>query len=74
MEAAVYNFLSGDKLQPKNLERLKVYCSQWINASCWEAENRLALERLREQILEVTNKKELDAWLDRALELGIDPL
>ena len=74
LEKAVHNFFSAEKLQPKNLEALKVYCAQWVNASCWEVENRLALERLREQIYKVGNKKELVDWLDRALLLGIDPL
>ena len=74
LEEAVQNFLSAEKLQPKNLERLKVYFAQWVNAPEWQAEDPLALERLRDQIYEVSNKKELVAWLDRALLLGIDPL
>ena len=74
LEEAVHNFLSAEKLQPKNLERLKAYCAQWVGASCWQVEDPFALERLREQIYKVGNKKELVDWLDRALLLGIDPL
>lgn len=49
---------------------MRAYLRQWINGP-WLGDD---IEALRAAISELSTREQIDAWLDQALDLGIDPL
>ncbi|HYJ44057.1 MAG TPA: hypothetical protein VEW06_06335 [Xanthobacteraceae bacterium] len=69
LQPAVRSYLRGDDLSAGQIAALRAYLRQWIYAPVWEdvAELRASTDGL-------TSRAAIAAWLDRANELGIDPL
>jgi hypothetical protein len=58
---------------------VKQYCVHWVNAPCWEIlredrEGLGALRGLREAAEHIVSTENIANWIDRALDLGLDPL
>ena len=63
--------LSETELSAEHAAALRAYFRQWIHAE-W-AENP-EVTALRADIDGLTDRRTIHAWLDRALDAGIDPL
>lgn len=50
---------------------MRAYLRQWINAPAWRGP---MIDVLRTQVGELTSFAEIDRWLNRAMDEGIDPL
>jgi len=65
---------------PEQLELVRQYCEYYIHAPCWDMnphhdeETRQELEQVRKVIRQVKNWRELNAWIHKCLNMGIDPL
>lgn len=77
MEA--YIKLEVEKTSPPNpaqTQLIRAYFEYYVFAPCWEREPECAAELtdLRRAIEEAESLDQIDAWLDRAWRLGINPL
>src|SRR5262245_26040162 len=76
LRAAVGAYLEREEVHPLFL----AYLEYVIHAPCWaknpaaDASYHASLARLRHQIRLAHTPAEVAAWLERALDLGIDPL
>lgn len=64
-------YLEGKGLSSTQVSVMRAYLRQWIMSPVWEGEE---IAPLRDGIDAIRNTGEIDAWLARALDLGIDPL
>ncbi len=58
-------------MTPEHVTAMRAYLRQWIAAPAWRG---AGIERLRAGIDGLTDRGALAAWIDVALDLGIDPL
>lgn len=79
--SAVQQFLTDPlKCTLTELSTLRAYFRLWINARVWDmspshdSESRAELASLRAQCDGITNLADMQAWLEKATELGMDPL
>lgn len=76
----VRKYLRGDPLRPEELGLLRAYFRQWVESPVWDrnphgdAESRRNLNALRGAISGITDREHAEAWIARAVELGLDPL
>lgn len=49
------------------------YCRYWIEAPCWRWDDPGELAELRQRVRSLITRSVLDAWLNDAMGLGIDP-
>jgi hypothetical protein len=70
LKPAIQAYLSGDPMTEVEVEVVRAYLRQWIEAPVWKG----ALEQLREDIDGLTSREAISDWLDLAEEEGIDPL
>lgn len=63
-------------LSPDHWRALIAYLRYWIQAPCWRdsGDGLVTLVELRREIDQVQTVADLDRWIGRCLELGIDPL
>ena len=77
LPAAVHSFYEvkgAGPLTPEQLDLVREYAEYYINAPCWDTRVSPDLfAQLREEIKHITTKEALIAWLETALEVGIDP-
>lgn len=71
LRPAVERYLAGEPLTVSEIASLRAYLRQWINCPTWAGPD---IDWLRQSINGLTSRATIDAWLDRALESGIDPL
>lgn len=69
LRPAVEAYLHGEPLTPAQIAAMRAYLRQWIFAD-WGGD----VEDLRGGIDELTSRSAIAAWLDRAEQLGINPL
>jgi hypothetical protein len=75
LRPAVEAFLTGAKMTPEQIAAMRAYLRQWIMAPAWDRCGGAAvLADLRGGIDALTSRDAIDAWLDHAEEIGIDPL
>jgi len=75
LQPVVRAYLAGDLLGPGAVRLMRMYLRQWIMSPVWaETDDYSALERLRRKVDLLQNRRQIDAWICEALELGIDPL
>lgn len=55
----------------RQIAAMRGYLRQWINAPVWRGP---LIDVLRSQVEEITTRENIEHWLDRALDAGIDPL
>jgi hypothetical protein len=71
LRPAVEAYLKGEPLTPGQIAALRAYLRQWMTGRWGPGED---IEALRAGIDGLTSRAALQAWLDRAMEAGIDPL
>ena len=70
-------YLYGRQLGPNSMAVMRAYLRQWIMSPVWDASPHAddeELRGLRDLIDSLTTRAQIDTWLERALEIGIDPL
>ena len=68
---AVMAYLEGIPMNPLEIAAMRAYFRQWVQGDFRGGED---LEALRRGVDAIATREDIDAWLDAALELGIDPL
>ena len=71
LRRAVEAYLRGGEMTPTGLMALQAYLKRSIPAPNWRGER---VEDLRERVEDLDTREKLEAWLDDALDIGIDPL
>ncbi len=75
---AIQRYLQDEDAEPDDVILIRAYLRQWIDAPVWEDGNnpemRAELDGLRKTARELHNRNDIASWIERALELGIDPL
>jgi hypothetical protein len=80
LRAAVLCYLNGLQLGPQDLSLMRAYCQQWVNATAWDRnphntdEDRIELSELRRSAGEISDTASLRRWIERAVEMNMDPL
>lgn len=71
LRPAVEAYLLGRPMTPAHVAARRAYLGQWIDAPGWIGPE---VAMLRVTVNALTRRADIDAWLDRALDAGIDPL
>lgn len=76
LRPAVEAYLSGSEMTPGQIATMRAYLRQWINAPVWDLNpyGSDALDGLRDGIDSLHSRAQIETWLDKALDVGIDPL
>lgn len=69
LRPVIEHYLVGMRLTPEEIAAMRAYLRQWIMAPVW-----LDVDDLRRDVEGLTTQEAIHAWLDRALDQGIDPL
>jgi hypothetical protein len=72
LRPAIVDYLKGRPLDEAKIAAIRAYLRQWIMHGDW-AETP-AVETLRQGVDGLTSRQAIGAWLQLALEHGIDPL
>jgi hypothetical protein len=64
-------FLNGT-MKDRDVPILRVYFQQWITSGAWAGD--LHLGELRTAVDDIRTVSDCHRWIERALDLGIDPL
>jgi hypothetical protein len=70
LRRAVLAYLFGAEMTPEDLAAMRAYLRQWMAAD-WQTP---MLDVLRTQIGEIGTRRDVDRWLNRAMDAGVDPL
>ena len=71
LRPAVEAYLYGDELTPQHIAALRAYLRQYINAPAWLGPE---IDGLRDGIDSLHSRAQIATWLNKALDVGIDPL
>jgi hypothetical protein len=71
LRGAVETYLCGRPVTREQVALLRAYCRQWINAPGFRGPE---IEVLRVSVNTLCTQTDVDHWLDRAMDAGIDPL
>ena len=71
LRPAVKAYLAGAAMTPEQIVAMRAYLRQWINAPVWRG---AAANALRADIDNLTSRQAIAAWLEAAVDAGIDPL
>ena len=71
LQPVVQRYLNGARLTGEEIATMRAYLRQWIAA---EGFTGPLAETLRRTVGEITTQAQLEAWLDEAIDAGIDPL
>jgi hypothetical protein len=65
----------GAVISKGDLDLVRLYLQQWIEAPCWTCAPDMAAElaALRRDVMIIETADGMHDWLMRALDLGIDP-
>ena len=81
LAGAVEQFLKDPNMCTLDqLRHLRAYFRQWVDAKVWDMnpahddESRADLARLRARCRAITNVAGMQAWVDEAVAMGMDPL
>lgn len=72
LATAMKSYLDGRDLTAEELDYLKSYLWQWVKSPAWYASG--LLEPLRLQVAAISCQRDLEAAIEAATQLGIDPL
>lgn len=70
LRSAIETYLAGGDMSVEHIVTMRAYLRQWINGD-WRG---WRVAELRREVELLTNREEIEHWLDHALDLGIDPL
>jgi hypothetical protein len=71
LRAAVAAYLTGGPMTGAQIAYMRAYLRQWIAAPGWQGPD---IDALRMAIDRLATRVEIAAWLERAMDAGIDPL
>ena len=80
LKPAMRRLIERQPLSAADIELIQLYLKQWIDSGAWDMNPHAhdvgtrELRELREQVRAIQTAADIDAWLKRALEFGIDPL
>ena len=69
LRPAVEAYLMGAKLTPEQIAAMRSYLRQWIMQGTW-----VNADKLRQSVDAIASRVDIEGWLDRAMDVGIDPL
>lgn len=74
--AYLYHMADGKPAPtPEEFALFREYLEYWVNAPCWsDATFEVEMKNLRERVKTLKTPREIQAWLESALETGIDPI
>jgi len=64
-------YLQGRAMTGQDVATMRAYLRQWMASPAWAGEG---IAELRTDIDKLTSRAAIKAWLNRALDFGIDPL
>lgn len=67
----VHAYLRGDYLSPIMVGIMRAYLRQWINAPGFRGDE---VDALRRDVDSIMTRNDVAAWLDHAIDAGVDPL
>lgn len=70
LRPAITAYLQGEPIDGRQIAAVRAYLRQWM-AGDWRGP---MIDVLRTQVEELTTREDISRWLDRALDVGIDPL
>lgn len=73
LRPAVEAYLTGATMTPEQIAAMRAYLRQWIFNGDWDSAGGEIAE-LRAGIDGLTSRKAIRTWLDKAEDVGIDPL
>lgn len=71
LKPAVETYLQDMPMTDRDIASMRLYFRQWIDAPEFRGE---MVDALRVQVDSITTRDDIDRWLDRAIDAGIDPL
>jgi len=72
LRPAVKAYLSHAEMTPAEIAAMRAYLRQWIEKGAWGRDG--VVEELKRDVDGLTSRLAIDAWLYKALDVGIDPL
>ena len=72
LRPVVEKYLRGEPLTDAEVSLMRAYCLQWIELGDWRGGPEF--DALSDRLASVRSQAQLEAWLDKAIDLGIDPL
>ncbi|WP_456852031.1 hypothetical protein [Bradyrhizobium sp. USDA 4501] len=70
LRPAVEAYLAGAPMTAEHVAAMRAYLRQWVAAD-WRGDD---IEALRAEVGGLTSRQSIKRWLDRAGDVGIDPL
>ena len=71
LKPAIMAYLTHRPMTDSDIAAMRAYLRQWIDSPVWLG---TAIDQMREDVDTLTSRETIHAWLDRALQAGIDPL
>lgn len=71
LRPAVKAYLERDELTGEAIAALRAYFRQWINAPAFRGAD---IDELRQGVDGLKSRPAIEAWLDKAMAAGVDPL
>jgi len=71
LRPAVEAYLNGEQMTGEQIAAMRAYLRQWIADTAWTG---MAVTNLREAIDRLDSRGAINAWLELADQIGIDPL
>lgn len=71
LRPAVEAYLKGKQMTPFGIAALRAYLRVWIMSPVWIGDD---VDLLRRDLEGLTSVPAIDAWIRKAIDLGIDPL
>lgn len=72
LERAVTSYLTGEEMTASHIRLMRAYLEQWFRSPLWGPSYEL--ETLRQQVKAIATSADIEAILDSASDIGIDPL
>jgi hypothetical protein len=69
---AVERYILRRTEQPDDTLWIRAYLRQWIDSPVWAGSEDV--EQLRQSVRSLASRAEIDAWIQRAVDINIDPL
>lgn len=77
LRPAIEAYLNGKSMTPHQVATMRAYLRQWIMSPVWDQNphgGQQAIDGLRDMLDSLVSRKQIKRWLDKALDVGIDPL
>jgi len=71
LRPAIYAYLRGFELRPEQVAAIRAYFRQWVNRGDFRGPE---IDGLRDAVDSLHSRAQIETWLRKALDAGIDPL